>query len=151
MLFYPNLLKNHTGNCLTYEENKRQPYTDNLSRCRALAPRLHGNQRLEETSKIFNFYMNKMDRLSPRQFHGVHLNEVPIVEDLPLVNILLYDIDIVEGNNIGELARRRLQKHENNVRLLRYKNHICCVRNIKAVFQSSRCPNCDTFNRKSNL
>ena len=49
------LLKNHTINCLTYEENTRQPYNDNLSLFRAIALHLHGTQRLEEeTSKIFN-------------------------------------------------------------------------------------------------
>ena len=49
------LLKNHTINCLTFEENTRQPYNDNLFLFRALAPHLRGNQRLEEESfKIFN-------------------------------------------------------------------------------------------------
>ena len=55
------LLKNHTANCLTYEENTRQPYTDNLYRFLDLALHLHGNQRLEEkTSKIFNLLMGRM-------------------------------------------------------------------------------------------
>ena len=65
---------------------------------------------------------------------------------------MLYDIDIVDGNVIGELARRSLQKYENTVRLLRYNNHICYMNNINAVFQSFRCPNCDNFsNRTFNL
>ena len=50
------LLKNHTIKCLTFEENTRQPYNDNLCLFRALALHLHGTQRLEEeTSKLFNF------------------------------------------------------------------------------------------------
>ena len=49
------LLKNHTINCLTFEENTRQPYNDNLCLFRALALHMHGNQRLEEeTSNLFN-------------------------------------------------------------------------------------------------
>ena len=93
-----------------------------------------------------------MDGLSANQFQGVHKNDVPFVEDLLTLNILLYDIDIVDGNNIGELARRSVQKHENTVQLLRYNNHICYVNNINAVFQSFRCPNCDTFfNKTLNL
>ena len=89
------LLKNCTINCLTYEENTRQPYNDNLCLFRAL--HLHGNQRLEEeTSKIFNSFINKMDGLSPNQFKGVHMNDIPIVEDLLTLSILLYDIDIVD-------------------------------------------------------
>ena len=80
------------------------------------------------------------------------MNDIPIVEYLLTLNILLYDIDIVDGNIIRELARRSVQKNDNTVRLLRYNNHICYVSNIKAVFQSFRCPNCDTFfNRTFNL
>ena len=57
------LLKNHTINCLTFEENARQLYEDNLCLFRALALFLPGNQELEEeTSKNFNaFIKNWMD------------------------------------------------------------------------------------------
>ena len=58
----------------------------------------------------------------------------------------------MDGNIVGELARRSVQKYEDTVRLLRYNNHICYVNNINAVFQCFRCPNCDTFfNRTFNL
>ena len=147
------LLKNHTINCLTLEENTRQPYNDNLCLFRALALHMHGNQRLEEeTSNLFNLFINKMDGLSPNQFQVVHMNDILNVEDLLTLNILLYDIDIVDRNIVGELARRSVQKYENTVPLLRYNNHICYVNNINAVFQFFRCPNCDTFfNKTFNL
>ena len=147
------LLRNGTINCLTYEEITRQPYNDNLCLFRAFALHLHSTQRLEEeTSKFFNLFINKMDRLSPNHFQGVHMNDIPTVKDLLTLNILLYDIDIEDGNVVGELARRSVQIYENTVRLLRYNNHICYVNNINAVFQSFRCPNCDTFfNRTFNL
>ena len=83
--------------------------------------------------------------MSADQFQGVHMNNIPFVEDLLTLNIMLYGIDIVDGNIIGELARRSVQKYEYTVRLLRYNNNICYVNNINAVFQSFRCPNCDTF------
>ena len=89
-----------------------------------------------------------MDGLNPNQFQGVHMNDIPTVEDLLTLNILLYGIDIVDGNIVGDLARRSVQKYENTVRLLRYNNHICYVDNTSAVFQSFRCPNCDTFPTK---
>ena len=60
-----------------------------------------------------------MDRLSLNQIQRVHLTNIPIVEDLLLLNALLYDIAIVEGNKIGELVWRSVQKYENTVRLLR--------------------------------
>ena len=110
------LHKNHTINCLTFEENTRQPYNDNLCLFRALALHMHGNQRLEEeTSKLFNLFINKMDGLSADHFQGVHMNDIPIVEDLLTLNIVLHVIDLVGGNIIGELARRSVQKFENTV------------------------------------
>ena len=93
-----------------------------------------------------------MNGLSPNQFQGVHMNDFPIVEDLLILNILLNDIDFVDENIIGELARRSVQKYGNTVRLLRYNNYISYVNNINAVFQTLRCPNCDTFfNKTFNL
>ena len=99
------LLKNHTINCLTFGKSTRQPYNDNLCLFHALALHLHGTQRLEEeTSKLFNLFINKMDGLSADQFQGVHMNAIPIVEGLLTLNNLLYDIDFVDGNIVGELA-----------------------------------------------
>ena len=119
------LLRNGTINCLTFEENTRQPYDHNLRLFRAHALHFNGTQRLEEeTSKLINLFINKMDGLSADQYQGVHMSDIPCVEDLLTLIILLYDIDIVDGNIIGELARRSVQKYENTVRLLRYNNHI---------------------------
>ena len=129
------LLKKHTINCLTYEEKTRQPYNDNLCLFRALA--LHLHQRLEEENQnMFNLFINKMDRLSPSQFQGVYMNDIPTVEDLLTLKILQYDSDFVDGNTVGELARRSVQKNENTVRLLICNNHLCYVNNINAVFHS---------------
>ena len=74
--------------------------------------------------------MSRIDGLNYSQFQGVYLNDYPIVEDLLLLNIFFYDIDIVERNIIGELARRSVQKHENIFRLLRYNTHKCYVEAI---------------------
>ena len=147
------LLRNGRINCLTFEEKTRQPYNDNLCLFCALALLLRGNQQLEdETSKFFDSFINEMDGLSPNQFKGVHMNDIPFVEDLLTHKILLYDLDIVDGNFIGKFARRSVQKYDNTVRLFRYNLHICFVSNINAVFQSVRCPYCDTFfSRSFNL
>ena len=114
---------------------------------------MHRNQRLEQgASKLFNLFINEMDGLNPNQFQGVHMNDIPTVEDLLTLNIFLYDIDFVDGNIIGKLARWSAQKYETTVRLPRYNNHICYVNNINAVFRSFCSPNCDTFfNRTFNL
>ena len=77
------------------------------------------------------------------------MDDIPTVEVLLTLNLVLYDIDIVDGNIVGELARRSVQKYENTERLLRYSNHICYGNNIKAVFQSFRCHNCDAFSERN--
>ena len=108
-----SLLRNGTINCLTYEENTRRPYYDKLCLFSELALHLHGIQRLEEkTSKLLNLFINKLDGLSADQFEGIHMNDIPFVEDLLTLNIVLYDIDIVDGNIIGEVAGRCLQKKQ---------------------------------------
>ena len=136
------LPENHKINCLRFEENTRQPYNNKLCLFRALALHKHGNQQLEEkNSKFFNLIIKKMDGLSADQFQGVHMNDILFVEDLLTLNIVLYDTDIVDGITVGELARRSVQKYGNTVRLLRYNNHICYVKNINAVFKSFCCPN----------
>ena len=120
------LPKNHTISCLPYEKNTRRPYKDNLCFFRALALHLHDTHRLEEeTSKILNFFIKKVDRPRSNQFQEVLMNDIPTVEDLLTLNILLFDIDFVDGNFIGELARQRVQKYDKTVRLLRYNNHSC--------------------------
>ena len=80
------------------------------------------------------------------------MSDIPTVEDMLTLNILLYNVDIVDENIVGELARRSVQNYKNTVLLLRHNNHICHVNNINAVFQPFRCPNCDTFfNKTFNL
>ena len=119
------LLKNRTVYCLTFEQNTRQPYNDNLCLFRALCLHLHGNERLEEeTNKLFSLYLQKKDGIEPASFQGVCMDDIPTVEQITGINIFLYDVDIVEGSLVGELARRSVQKHPNTVRLLRYNSHI---------------------------
>ena len=77
------------------------------------------------------------------------MNDIPKVEDLLQLNIFLYDIDFVDGELIGELARRSIQKYENSVKPLRYNNHICYLNNINSLFKAFRCSTCDTFFSKT--
>ena len=76
-----------------------------------------------------------MEVLCPIQFKEDHKNDIPVFEALLALNILLYDIDSVDGNKFGELAGRSVQKYEITVRLLRYNNQTRYVSNNNAVFQ----------------
>ena len=134
------LLRNCNVNCLTFERNTRQPYNDNLCLFRALALPLHGNEKLEEKiSKIFNLFLKNGEDGDVSKFQGVHLNDIPKVEDLLQLNIFLYDFVFVDGELIGELCRRSIQKYENSVKLLRYNNHICYVNNMNVLFKALMC------------
>ena len=133
-----------------FERNTSQPYNDNLCFFRAVALHLFGNERLEEeTAKIFNLFLNNSEEGDVSKLQGVHLNDIPKVEDLLQLNIFLYDIDFVDGELICELCRRSIQKHEKSVKLLRYNNHICYVNSINALFKAFRCTTCDTFFSKT--
>ena len=145
-----SLLKNHTGNCLTYEQNTKKPYKDNLCLFRALALHLHGNERLEEeTSKLFNLFLVNSTNLDPSKFQGVCMDDIPSVEDIVGINIFIYDIDLIDGAMVGEFARRSIKKYEKNAQLVQYNSHICYVDNINALFKAFRCPACDTYFQKT--
>ena len=145
-----SLLKNHTVNCLTYEQNTKKPYKDNFCLFRALALHLHGNERLEEeTSKLFNHFLVNSRNPDPSKFQGVCMNDFSSVEDIVGINFFIYDIDLIDGAMVGELARRSIKKYEKNVQLIRYKSHICYVDNINALFKSFRRSTCDTYFQKT--
>ena len=119
----------------------------------AFSEQFCGNDRLEEeTSKIFNLFLNNCGKADPSKFEGVHMTDIPKVEEMLQLNIFLYDIDFVDGELIGELARRSIQKFEKSVKLLRYNIHICYVSDMNPFFKSFRCSTCDTiFSKTGNL
>ena len=107
------LLKNNIVNFLTFERNTRQPYNDVLCLFKALTLNFHGNVKLEEaTSRKFNLFLNNSEEGDVSNFQGVHLTDIPKVEDLLQLNIFVYDIDFVDGELIGEPCRRNIQTYK---------------------------------------
>ena len=85
-------------------------------------------------------------------FPGVHMTDIPKVQGMLQLKIFLYDIDFVDRELIGELARRSIQNFEQSVKLLRYNNHICYVSDMNSFFKSFCCSSCDTiFSKTRNL
>ena len=141
-----SLHRNRSINCLTYEQNTKKPYKDNLCLFRAFALHLHGNERLEEeTSKLFNLFLANCTNPDPSKIQGVCMDDIPSVEDIVGINIFIYDIDLIDGAMVVQHARRSIKKYEKNVQLIRYNSHICYVDNINALFKAFRCPTCDTY------
>ena len=125
-------------------------YNDNLCLFRAVALHLFGNERLEEeTSKLFNRFLNNSTNPDPSEFQGVCMDDLPSVEDIVGITNFIYDIDLIDGATVGELARRSLKKYEKNVQLIRYNSEICYVDKIHAVFKAFRCPTCDKYLQKT--
>ena len=147
------LLKNQIVNCLTFEKNTRKPYNDILCLFRAVALHLFGNESLEEeTSKILKLFLNNCGEADPSKCQGLHMTDIPKVEEQLQLNIFLYGIDFVNGELIGERARRSIQKFEKSVKVLRYNNHICYISDMNSFFKSFRCSTCDTiFSKTGNL
>ena len=80
------------------------------------------------------------------------MDDIPSVEDIVGINIFIYDIDLIDGALVGELARRSIKKNKKNAQLIRYKSHIWYVDKINALFKAFRCPTCDThFQKTGNL
>ena len=77
------------------------------------------------------------------------MDDIPSVEDIVGINIFIYDIDLIDGAMVGELARRSIKKYEKNVQLIRYNSHICYVDNINELFKAFRCPTFDTYFQKT--
>ena len=115
-----SLLRNRSIKCLTYEQNTKKSYKDNLCLFRALALHLHGNERLEEeTSKLFNLFLVKSTNSDLSKFQGVCMDDIPAVENIVGISIFIYDIDLIDGAMVGELARRSIKMYEKNVQLIR--------------------------------
>ena len=51
----------------------------------------------EEGEKIFLAIINRIDRLSPDQFHGVFVKHIPVIEDVLAFKILLLH-NLWDGN-----------------------------------------------------
>ena len=93
---------------------------ENLCLFRAVALLLLGNERPEEeTSKIFNLFLNNCGEGGAAKFQGAHMTDIPKVEEMLQLKIILYDIDFFDGELNGELARRSIQKFEKSVEVLR--------------------------------
>ena len=138
------LLRNPEVNCLV-SIGHNEPYNDNLCLFRAIAIHLFGSVDVEpNATKIFHSFVTGSG-CDPESFTGVSFDQIPIIEELIKQNIFIYDFDIGDGEISGELVRRSVERYDENIKLLRYNNHICYVNDINKFFKNFRCPSCDVF------
>ena len=138
------LLRNPEVNCLV-SNGHNEPYNDNLCLFRAIAIHLFGSVDVElHATEIFHNFIT-VSGCDPESFTGVSFDQIPIIEELIKQNIFIYDFDIEDGEIIGELVRRSVERYDENIKVLRYNNHICYVNDINKFFKKFRCPSCDVF------
>ena len=99
------LLKNHNVNCLTNERNTRKPYNDNLCFFRAFVLHLHDNDNLEEANSIFFLCNSNCEEGDPLKVQGVHMNEIPKVEDLLQLSLFhMINISLTKNSMLNLLV-----------------------------------------------
>ena len=138
------LLRNTEVNCLR-SNGHDEPYNDNLCLFRAIAIHLFGSVDVElQAIEIFHNFVTASG-CDPDNFRGVSFDQIPIIEEQIKQNLFIYDFDIEDGEIIGEIVRRSIERYDENIKLLRYNNHICYVNDINKFFKKFRCPSCDVF------
>ena len=79
-------------------------------------------------SAVYRVYIKIWIR--SKEFRGVSIDDLPLIEGVVERNIFIYDFDFQEGEYVGELARRSIGKFEKTVKLLRFNNHIIHTNDI---------------------
>ena len=113
---------------------------------------LHGHSNLDVyTSQLFTEFISKSG-YDPKNFRGVSIDDLPLVEGIVDRNMFIYNFDIQEAEYVGELLRRSIGKFEKTVKFLRFNDHIIHTNDIDFFFKCFRCPSCDCFfNRSDNF
>ena len=141
------LLRRSDVNCLVWN-GYGETYIDYPFLFRAIAVHLYRSSELEENaSNLFSAFLHESGH-EAINFMGVSIDHLVFVENPIKHKIFIIDIDIEEGEFVGELAKRSVEMYEENINLLRYNNHICYVDDINTFFKRFRCHSCDTFNQK---
>ena len=111
---------------------------------------LHGHSNLDaHTSQLFTEFISKPG-YDPKNFLGVAIDDLPLVEELVERDIFIYVFDIQDVEYVGELARRSIGNFEKTVKLLRFNNHFLHMNDVASIFKCFRCPRCDCFLKRSN-
>ena len=78
----------------------------------------------------------------PKQFTGVSIENLPIVEFVVKKQVFIYDIGIEDGDFVGDIFMTTIGKCESTKKLRRYNNHI----NVNNINNFSICVRCSSYN-----
>jgi hypothetical protein len=120
-------------------------YTDNLCFFRCLA--VHRGApvaNLETPTKTyFHQYLDHTE-LPLREFKGLYLDELPLLERLFNFNVFVYELkETEEGKVNAELVRRSPYKFDDTMNLNLYMDHFSYIKDLRSYSRSYACRNCD--------
>ena len=118
-VFIPEqLLRRSDVNCLA-TNGYGETYKDYLCLFRAVAVHMYGSAELERNAAKFlgDFLLESGHDVI--KLRGVSMDHIVFVENVIKHNIFIYDIDIEDGDFVGELARRNIEMYENSTNQLR--------------------------------
>ena len=99
----------------------------------ALAMYMNGHKELDShTPRYFTEFISKSCS-DPKNFCGVFVEDLPVVEEIVQKTFFIYDFDIQEGEYVGELTRRSIGRFDKTVKLQRFTNHIIHTNDIDSL------------------
>ena len=107
-----------------------RPYIDNLCLFRCLG--LHLGR---DVTTIYEEYTDQ----PVRNFEGVVIDELPKVESVFEVNIVVYNL----RDESAQLVRRSLGKHDNTMYVNLYESHFSYIQDMKSYCHSYMCSKCE--------
>ena len=102
------------------------------------------------TSRYFTDFISKSG-YDAKNFRGVSVEDLAVVDEIVQRNILIYDFDIQQVEYVGELARRSIGIFDKTVKLLRFNNQNIHTNNIDSFLKCFRCSSCDIFIKRSEF
>jgi hypothetical protein len=79
-----------------------------------------------------------------RNFNGLYLDELPVLERLFNINVFVYELKETEESKVNaELVRRSPYKFDDTMNLNLYMNHFSYIKDLRSNSRSYVCRNCD--------
>ena len=129
-LVIPAYVKNNKSIIALEKDHHGRPYVDNLCLFRCLG--LHLGR---DVTTLYEEYTNQ----PVWKFEGVVIDELPKVESVFEVNIVVYNL----REESAQLVRRSLGKHDNTMYVNLYESHLSYIQDMKSYSHSYMCSKCE--------
>ena len=129
-LVIPAYVKNNKSIIALEKDHHGRPYVDNLCLFRCLGLHL-----CRDVTTLYEEYTDQ----PVWKFEGVVIDELPKVESVFEVNIVVYNL----REESAQLVRRSLGKHDNTMYVNLYESHFSYIQYMKSYRHSYMCSKCE--------